>query len=139
MSQYVGSLEGGNGVVVMTNTYNTALYDEIINSVANVYGWKDFYKPVIKTVITVSDTILASYVGQYQMAPTFNLTVIKSGNQLEVEPTGQEIVKIYPESDTKFFLTIIDAQIDFIKDEKGVVTKLILHQNGKDFEGKKVK
>ena len=139
VSQYVGSLEGGNGVVVMTNTYNTALYDEIINSVANVYGWKDFYKPVIKTVVTVSDTILASYVGQYQMAPTFNLTVIKTGNQLQVEPTGQEIVKIYPESDTKFFLTIIDAQIDFLKDEKGVVTKLILHQNGKDFEGKKVK
>jgi len=115
------------------------LYDEIINSVASVYGWKDFYKPVIKSVVSVSDSILASYVGQYQLAPNFSLIVIKSGSQLRVQPTGQEIVEIYPETADKFFLTIIDAQINFIKDEKGVVTKLILHQNGKDFEGKKLK
>jgi len=139
VSQYYGSLENGNGVVVMTNTLNTALYDEIINSVASVYKWKDFYTPVIKTVVPVSDTILATYTGQYQLAPEFMLTIRKSGHQLEVEPTGQEIVKIYPESEDKFFLTIIDAQINFIKDDKGVVTKLILHQNGKDFEGKKIK
>jgi CubicO group peptidase (beta-lactamase class C family) len=42
VSQYVGSFEGGNGVVVMTNTYNTALFEEIINSVAYTYHWKDF-------------------------------------------------------------------------------------------------
>jgi hypothetical protein len=123
----------------MTNTYNTALYDEIINSVATIYKWKDFYTPVIKTVVPVSDAILTSYTGQYQLAPEFMLTIRKSGNQLEVEPTGQEVVKIYPESEDKFFLTIIDAQINFIKDDKGVVTKLVLHQNGKDFEGKKIK
>jgi hypothetical protein len=44
----VGSFEGGNGVVVMTNTNNEPLFDEIINSVATVYNWKDYYKPEIR-------------------------------------------------------------------------------------------
>ncbi|MBC7889309.1 MAG: beta-lactamase family protein [Ferruginibacter sp.] len=42
VSQYYGSVEGGNGVVVMANTYNTAILVEIVNSVAAVYKWKDF-------------------------------------------------------------------------------------------------
>jgi hypothetical protein len=44
-SQYYGSLEGGNGVVVMVNSDNGAIMPEVVNSVAIVYGWKDFYKP----------------------------------------------------------------------------------------------
>jgi CubicO group peptidase (beta-lactamase class C family) len=42
VTQYYGSMEGGNGVVVMTNTDNTAILNEIIKSVATVYGWKGF-------------------------------------------------------------------------------------------------
>jgi phage/plasmid primase-like uncharacterized protein len=45
VSQYIGTFEDGNGVVVMTNTYNTALFDEIIRSVALTYGWKNAYTP----------------------------------------------------------------------------------------------
>ena len=45
VSTYYGSMEGGNGVVVMTNTNNTAILNEIIKSVATVYGWKGFVNP----------------------------------------------------------------------------------------------
>jgi CubicO group peptidase (beta-lactamase class C family) len=45
VAEYYGSMEGGNGVVVMANTDNTAILDEIINSVATVYGWKGFVNP----------------------------------------------------------------------------------------------
>lgn len=37
--QYYGSLEGGNGVVVMVNSDNGEILQELINSVALVYGW----------------------------------------------------------------------------------------------------
>ena len=45
VARYWGSFEGGNGVVVMSNTDDIAIVDEVINSVAIVYGWKGFYKP----------------------------------------------------------------------------------------------
>jgi hypothetical protein len=54
-SQYFGSMDGGNGVIVMINSENGAIVQEIINSVANVYKWKDFYKPILKKLFAVSD------------------------------------------------------------------------------------
>lgn len=37
--QYYGSLEGGSGVVVMVNSDNGAILQELINSVALIYKW----------------------------------------------------------------------------------------------------
>lgn len=37
--QYYGSLEGGNGVVVMVNSDNGQIVQELINSVVLIYGW----------------------------------------------------------------------------------------------------
>ncbi|AZA76233.1 serine hydrolase [Chryseobacterium sp. G0186] len=39
---YVGSLEGGNGVVVMTNGRNIGLINEIVNSIASLNHWKNY-------------------------------------------------------------------------------------------------
>jgi hypothetical protein len=37
-----------------------------------------------------------------------------------------------------FFLTVVDAQITFVRDSTGVVTGLVLHQNGRDVPGRRV-
>jgi CubicO group peptidase (beta-lactamase class C family) len=66
LSLYYGSLTGGNGVVVMVNSQNGAILDEIANSVATVYNWKGFYKPVLKQMMAVPASVLDSYVGEYQ-------------------------------------------------------------------------
>jgi CubicO group peptidase (beta-lactamase class C family) len=42
VSIYIASFEDGYGAVVMTNGSNTALLEEIINSIAKVYHWKGF-------------------------------------------------------------------------------------------------
>lgn len=39
---YVGSLEGGNGVVVMTNGRNMKLVEEVVNSIVSINNWKNF-------------------------------------------------------------------------------------------------
>ena len=38
-SQYMGSLEGGNGIVIMVNSDQGAIIPEIMNSIIRVYGW----------------------------------------------------------------------------------------------------
>lgn len=45
LSQYYGSLEGGDGVVVMVNSDNGRILQEIVTSVATVYKWKGFVSP----------------------------------------------------------------------------------------------
>jgi tetratricopeptide (TPR) repeat protein len=48
------------------------------------------------------------------------------------QATGQPKFPLFAESDTKFFLKVVDAEVEFFKNEKGEVTYLMLHQNGRD-------
>jgi CubicO group peptidase (beta-lactamase class C family) len=53
------------GVVVMVNSDNGYILNEIVCGVAEVYGWKNFYKPVIKKVINPAADSLKAYIGNY--------------------------------------------------------------------------
>jgi len=55
---------------------------------------------------------------------------------LYAQATGQSKVAIYAESDTKFFFKVIDASMVFVKDDNGVVTKMMFTQ-GRTIEAKK--
>ncbi|WP_257659281.1 serine hydrolase [Parapedobacter lycopersici] len=128
--QYYGSLNDGNGVVVMTNSANTALIPEIINSVAKVYGFKGLDRSKTRKNISIDDKILQGYTGNYALGPDMILTVLMEHKQLYIRLTGQDKVALFPESESKFFMKDIDAQLDFVKDEKGKVTKVVLYQDG---------
>lgn len=51
---YGGSLENGNGIVVMTNGSNFKLVEEIISSIASVNQWKNFPLEPIKESIALT-------------------------------------------------------------------------------------
>jgi hypothetical protein len=65
--------------------------------------------------------------------------VTRDGNRLFAQGTGQRPIEVFPESETTFFARAIDAQITFVKDAQGRVTHLVLHQNGRDQEARKVR
>jgi CubicO group peptidase (beta-lactamase class C family) len=129
--QYDGSLEDGNGVVVMVNSDNGDIIPEIINSVAKVYDFKGLYRSKLRKLVTVTDTVLESYTGKYELAPNFILTISREGNHLYGQATGQDKSEIFPETQNKFFLkTTQSIELEFIKDDKGEISKLVLYQNG---------
>lgn len=103
-SDYYGSFTTGNGVVVLTNSENgQALIDEIINSVATVYQWKDFYSPLVMKAIHVPDTLLEKYVGDYfSEDPNIKVSIVKKGNSLELTVRRPE--KMYATGLDTFFL-----------------------------------
>jgi len=70
----------------------------------------------------------------FELQPGFNLVVTVESGQLKMQATGQGKVPVYAESETKFFPTVIPAEIEFFKDDQGKVTYLILHQNGHDLK-----
>jgi CubicO group peptidase (beta-lactamase class C family) len=92
-----------------------------------------------RTEIKVDAPVLETYVGEYEINPKFILTVTKDQNRLFTQATGQEKLEVFAESTTKFFLKVVDAQIEFVKDDSGKVTKLILYQGGQKTEAKKIK
>ena len=54
------------------------------------------------------------------------------------QATGQDRFGIYPENDTVFYLTVVDAMIVF-HIEKESVDSMILFQDGHEMVGKKIK
>ena len=87
--------------------------------------------------ITVAPAILANYAGTYQIAPDFALVMTLEGGQLMTQATGQPKFPLFAESETKFFLKVVDAEVEFVKNDKGEVTGLVLHQGGQDIKGTK--
>jgi hypothetical protein len=93
--------------------------------------------PKDRVAIKLDPKILNTYVGQYELAPEAIFTIRRDGEKLRAQLTGQPSVPILPESETDFFYTVVDAQLTFVKDAKGKVTELVLHQNG-DKTAKKI-
>ncbi|MBO0938542.1 serine hydrolase [Fibrella sp. HMF5335] len=91
------------------------------------------------TAIAVDTAQLAMLVGEYQLAPSFSITVSRENNRLMAQATGQEKFEIYAQSPTEFYYKVVDAQVSFIKNDKGEVDGLMLHQGGRNVPGKRVR
>ncbi|NIM89986.1 MAG: serine hydrolase [Candidatus Aminicenantes bacterium] len=105
---------------------------------AIVFGEK-YEFPKERKEVKVDPKIYNAYVGQYELEPGFIITITKENERLFAQATGQPKAEIYPESEIKFFLKVVDAQMTFVKDDKGEVTQLVLHQGGQDQPAKKIK
>jgi CubicO group peptidase (beta-lactamase class C family) len=88
--------------------------------------------------IAVDPKIFEGYIGRYQLAPSFVLTVTRQDNHLFVQATGQPRLEVFAESDHEYFYKAVDAQITFVTDAAGHATSLTLHQNGIDAPGKRM-
>ena len=77
--------------------------------------------------------------GTYQLAPGFDLRVWRDGSRFLSQATGQAAVEIYPESETRYFLKVVDAQLDFVKGADGRAEQLVLTQSGRKMPAKRVK
>ena len=87
----------------------------------------------------IDPALYDAYVGEYELAPGFILTVTRDGDHLMTQATGQSKIEIFPSSETEFFLTVVDAQITFVKGPTGAVDQLVLHQGGRDMTAKRRK
>jgi len=65
--------------------------------------------------------------------------ITQKGDKLFGQATGQPAFELFPESKTKFFLKVVDAQVTFVSNDKGEVEQLVLHQNGQNMPGKRVR
>ncbi len=95
--------------------------------------------PAAPVAITVSPDVLARYVGDYQLAPNFILTVTLEDGHLMTQATGQSKIEIFAKSETVFFPKVVEAEITFVTDATGKVDKLVLRQGGRDMDAPKVK
>jgi D-alanyl-D-alanine-carboxypeptidase/D-alanyl-D-alanine-endopeptidase len=86
--------------------------------------------PLERPQISVAPKVFDHYVGRYELAPNFILTITREGDHFFTQATGQPKVEIFAKTDREYFLKVVDAEITFMSDSTGHVTELILHQGG---------
>ncbi|HEX6373301.1 MAG TPA: serine hydrolase [Longimicrobium sp.] len=89
--------------------------------------------------VTVPVEVLDRYVGVYELAPDFVVTIRRDGDVLRATPTNQPETALVPESDTRFFVREANATVVFETDASGAVTRLILHQGGRQMPARKIR
>jgi CubicO group peptidase (beta-lactamase class C family) len=95
-------------------------------------------KPIPSLVeIALSADILKKYEGIYELQPNFSITITLENGRLMSQATGQGKFEIFPESETRFFLKVVDAQIEFVANDVGNYDTLVLYQGGSKISGKR--
>jgi CubicO group peptidase (beta-lactamase class C family) len=115
-------------VIVLANLNGPA--SDIAGKIGAVALGQTVQLPSERKEITLPVAKLSGFVGTYELAPGINLTITLDGTQLMTELTGQNKIPIFAQSENLFFLKVVDAQLEFGKDEKGAY--VILHQGGRD-------
>ncbi len=95
--------------------------------------------PSERVIVSLPTAALVACVGEYQLAPGFILAVTLEGNSLMAQATGQGKIEMYPESGTRFFLKVVDAQIEFQNGSDGRMSSLTLHQGGAHMPAPRIK
>ncbi|MDQ6608985.1 MAG: DUF3471 domain-containing protein, partial [Bacteroidota bacterium] len=125
--------------VIMFDNSSANQLATISKSLAAIVLEQPYDTPVAHREIHVDSLVLQQYIGEYQLTPTFSIVIVREGNKLKAQATGQPQFDIYAGKENFFFLKVVDAQIEFVKDENGKVATMILHQNGMNQTGKKIK
>jgi CubicO group peptidase (beta-lactamase class C family) len=80
-----------------------------------------------------------AFAGKYDYGGGAILTVKRTGSHLYAQLTGQSEYEIFPASPTKFFWKVVDAQVEFVKNDQGKVVKAIHHQGGQTLTAPKIR
>ncbi len=89
--------------------------------------------------IQLDDTVKALYLGEYEITPELTFVVTIEKSRLFVQATGQEKFEIFAGTESKFFTKVNDAQIEFIRDESGKVSKATIAQAGRTTDARKIR
>lgn len=96
-------------------------------------------KRLENTTAKIDSSGFGLYVGEYQVAPRFVLTVTMEGDKLFAQGTGQAKMQLEPVSDTQFAMREVKANIEFKKGPDGKVTGLVLTQGSRSANAPKLK
>lgn len=123
----------GRAVVILADTA-TGEVDELGGNLLRMLAGE----PVeVAAEPRIKPEVLAEYAGTYALFGNFKLTVTVERGRLMVQATNQPKFPVYAKSETEFFYKVVDAQLTFERDQAGKVTRVVLHQNGRDMPGNK--
>lgn len=108
-------------------------HDELmppVNSIRNILYNKTLSVPKTRIEMSLPNVQLHNVKGIYEIEKGIEVKISLDKDQLFAQLTGQSAYPIFAENELFFFLKVVDAQIQFVKNEIGEITNLYILQNG---------
>lgn len=86
---------------------------------------------------SIDPKIFADYIGRFDYQGAI-MTVTVEDDVLIAQLTGQPKARIFPKGKDTFFFKVADAEVEFVRDDKGQVTAARHTQNGVTFKAPKL-
>lgn len=124
-------------VIVLANVNGRAPEDIATKLGAVALGQKVIL-PSERKKVTVDAALVGRYLGSYRLSGGPIMTISREDDHIYAQLANQPKVEIFPESDTQFFATMVDAQLSFVADKDAQASELVLHQNGREIHAARV-
>jgi CubicO group peptidase (beta-lactamase class C family) len=110
----------------------------VAHDLAAITFGESYELPRARKVAKVDLKVYDAYAGRYQLEPKVIATISRDGDRLLLEVTNQPRIEMFPESETVFFLKVVDATITFVKDDKGKVSHIVINRGGLDSKAMRI-
>ncbi|MCH7476033.1 MAG: DUF3471 domain-containing protein [Gemmatimonadetes bacterium] len=133
--QLTAFIEGGRGVVVMTNSdAGGRLAQELLITIFEEYDW-DGIAPDEKVVVTLEPAQYEALVGRYRLEGDEVVEIsYVDGKLVATLPDTSQTLELLAESDTEFFVRTDGRPVRFVR-ENGRVTEVMV---GGGLRGRKI-
>jgi len=137
----VGYKNGRQGAVVMINRNNNEDFiTEVLESIAREYRWPDFLddRPR-RDYVAVPSAVQATYAGSYEAAGQPSLVVVHENDKLFARPGEDAWFRLYPTSETEFFVTENATRWTFVRAADGSVAEVITRSGSAEVHRRRIR
>ncbi len=128
-AQLLVNRDKGYGAVVMVNSDNAQIINEVFRSIAHEYQWDD-YLPAAIDPVPVDSKKLDDYAGRFQVNPDRVLTILKQDGKLYAQPTQSPILELFAVSETEFVRGDANVRYTFVRGADGKVGSVRIQFDG---------
>ena len=114
--------------------YGDSTNDEMLASFVDYLTEKP---QAVRPIAKLDPALYEAYIGEY-LVGSRTCSVVREGDKLWLVAPGWMKAEALPESETKFFLRAMDAQMTFVRNEKGEVTGFVFEMGNRTMQAKKV-
>lgn len=128
-------------LVIMSNSYNAeSIFNELVEKIDGVtipWYWEGYrpYRENVRLPVSKLQQFTGEYDGKYKVI----ITLVNGRLKAESPTVNLPKTNLYAQNDHRFFLTIMDTDLDFVKDANGKVVKAVVDDEGDHYELTKVK
>lgn len=95
-------------------------------------GYRTDEKIVVVEEFKIDPKTLDKFVGEYEVQLGFSFVVTKEDNKLMIQATGQPKFELFAKTESRFFLKVVPAEMEFRSTKDGAVDAMTLYQGGQE-------